>query len=110
VGVGALALAKLADSNAKLIQSLNAVCVLLQDMLENRKNSCEVYGYDLMLDEDLNIWLLEVNASPDMCVCVCVCAIVCACAFVCVLTYFTPYSRSVCTHVTASRSSMRTHI
>ena len=37
-----------------------------QDMLENRKNSCEVYGYDFMLDEEFNIWLLEVNASPDM--------------------------------------------
>ena len=37
-----------------------------QDMLENRKNSSEVYGYDFMLDQDFNIWLLEVNASPDM--------------------------------------------
>jgi hypothetical protein len=37
-----------------------------QDMLENRKNSSEVYGYDFMLDADFNIWLLEVNASPDM--------------------------------------------
>jgi tubulin monoglycylase TTLL3/8 len=37
-----------------------------QDMLENRKFSSEVYGYDFMLDQDLNIWLLEVNASPDM--------------------------------------------
>jgi len=37
-----------------------------QDMLENRKNSCENYGYDFMLDADCNVWLLEVNASPDM--------------------------------------------
>eukprot|EP00960_Hanusia_phi_P025130 738963-Hanusia_phi.AAC.1 len=37
-----------------------------QDMLENRKFSCEVYGYDFILDQDLNVWLLEVNASPDM--------------------------------------------
>lgn len=37
-----------------------------QDMLENRKNTCENYGYDFMLDADCNVWLLEVNASPDM--------------------------------------------
>ena len=35
-----------------------------QDMLENRKNSCEIYGYDFMLDADYNVWLLEVPARP----------------------------------------------
>ena len=25
-----------------------------------------MYGYDIMVDEDLNCWLIEVNASPAM--------------------------------------------
>lgn len=36
-----------------------------QDMIENRKGSVELYGMDLMLDEDYNVWLLEINASPS---------------------------------------------
>ena len=36
------------------------------DMIENRKGSFDMYGYDFVLDEDLNTWLLEINASPSM--------------------------------------------
>ncbi len=38
----------------------------VKTLVNNRKNSFEVFGYDLMLDEDLNSWLIEVNSSPDM--------------------------------------------
>lgn len=37
-----------------------------QDMIEHRKNSCELFGYDIMIDENLNPWLIEVNSSPAM--------------------------------------------
>jgi tubulin monoglycylase TTLL3/8 len=38
----------------------------VQDMVDNRKNSFEFLGYDFMVDEDLKVWLIEVNSSPSM--------------------------------------------
>lgn len=35
-------------------------------MVDNRKNSFEFYGYDFMVDDELNVWLIEVNSSPSM--------------------------------------------
>lgn len=39
--------------------------------VENRKGSCELFGYDFMLSHDPNgglpkVWLIEVNSSPAM--------------------------------------------
>lgn len=30
----------------------------------NRKYCMEIFGYDFILDEDLNPWLIEVNTNP----------------------------------------------
>ena len=38
----------------------------MQDIVDNRKNSYEFFGYDFMLDTDLRVWLIEVNSSPSM--------------------------------------------
>jgi len=38
----------------------------VQDVVDNRKNSFEFLGYDFMVDEDLKVWLIEVNSSPSM--------------------------------------------
>ena len=45
-----------------VIKSLLSV----QDMIENRKNSFEIYGYDFMIDTNLDTWLIEINSSPSM--------------------------------------------
>lgn len=37
-----------------------------QDAVENRKNSHQMFGYDFMVDDQYNVWLIEVNSSPAM--------------------------------------------
>ena len=32
----------------------------------HRNNAHEMFGYDFMVDTDLNVWLIEVNSSPSM--------------------------------------------
>ena len=35
-------------------------------VIKNRANTFQVYGFDVMLDEQCTPWLLEVNSSPSM--------------------------------------------
>jgi tubulin monoglycylase TTLL3/8 len=35
-------------------------------MFECKKGCFELFGYDLMIDDDFNMWLIEVNSSPAM--------------------------------------------
>ena len=37
-----------------------------EDTLAPRKNTCELFGYDFVVDERMKVWLLEVNSSPSM--------------------------------------------
>ncbi len=45
-----------------IIHSLQSV----QDMLDTRKGSMEMLGYDIMIDDNFTPWLIEVNSSPTM--------------------------------------------
>lgn len=31
-----------------------------------RSNQFELFGYDFLIDEDLRVWLIEVNSNPGM--------------------------------------------
>jgi hypothetical protein len=50
------------SSQNVILRSLLAVNkVLIHD-----RHCFEMYGYDLLFDTDLKVWLLEVNASPSL--------------------------------------------
>jgi D-alanine-D-alanine ligase-like ATP-grasp enzyme len=45
-----------------MLQSVQSVT----GIITNNPNCFEVYGFDIMLDDQLKPWLIEVNASPSM--------------------------------------------
>jgi tubulin monoglycylase TTLL3/8 len=38
----------------------------VQDMFECKPGCFELFGFDLMIDDEFNSWLIEVNSSPAM--------------------------------------------
>lgn len=47
-------------------QIIIATILGTMDQVFARKGSFQQMGYDMMIDEDLNPWLIEVNSSPAM--------------------------------------------
>jgi hypothetical protein len=48
----------------KMKEIVIATLQSVQESIENRKNSSEIYGFDFCIDDKLNSWLIEVNSSP----------------------------------------------
>jgi D-alanine-D-alanine ligase-like ATP-grasp enzyme len=45
-----------------IINTLESV----QDAFSYKKGCFELYGFDVMIDDEFNCWLIEVNSSPAM--------------------------------------------
>merc|ERR1712146_271748 len=50
----------------QVVAALQSACGAERDVVEGRKRSFEMYGYDFMVDASNNVWLIEVNSSPAM--------------------------------------------
>ncbi|GBG25125.1 Tubulin polyglutamylase TTLL5 [Hondaea fermentalgiana] len=59
-----------ADATARLFEELESVILVsikaVQNVIMNERHCFECYGYDLLIDENLKVWLIEVNASPAL--------------------------------------------
>eukprot|EP00927_Polykrikos_kofoidii_P054140 TRINITY_DN48615_c0_g1_i1.p1 TRINITY_DN48615_c0_g1~~TRINITY_DN48615_c0_g1_i1.p1 ORF type:complete len:1481 (-),score=248.89 TRINITY_DN48615_c0_g1_i1:227-4669(-) len=51
---------------SRMIEVILKSLLMAEDQIPNQVNSFELFGYDLLLDTKLRIWLIEVNASPSM--------------------------------------------
>jgi len=54
----------------KLFSSIEQLCIntllSVQKVIMNDKHCFEMYGYDILIDDNLKPWLIEVNASPSI--------------------------------------------
>ena len=55
----------------KILQTIRTSMISVRQSLNERNKvngnlSFELFGYDFMLDEDLNPWLIEVNTNPSI--------------------------------------------
>ena len=58
------------DRTDKLFQDIEQIVLLslkaVQNVIINDKHCFECYGYDIIIDDTLKAWLVEVNASPSL--------------------------------------------
>lgn len=54
----------------RLFELIIHICIYsllaVQRVMISDRNSFELYGYDILIDNDLKPWLIEVNASPSL--------------------------------------------
>ena len=55
-----------ASIEAQIRRAIGVATRSVCDIVEHRRNSFELFGFDFMVDADHRVWLLEANSSPDM--------------------------------------------
>ena len=58
------------EATDRLFGEIQDICInsllAVQKVMINDKHCFEMYGYDIMIDDTLKPWLIEVNASPSL--------------------------------------------
>lgn len=49
-----------------IISAENLICNGVKMFVPHRNNCFELFGFDILIDEDLKPWLLEVNLTPSL--------------------------------------------
>ena len=56
--------------NNKIKQEMKKIIIwsleCVQDSIPSRKKTCELFGYDFMIDENYSPYLIEINSSPSL--------------------------------------------
>jgi hypothetical protein len=50
----------------KIEKIIILTCINLIPLCPNIDNCFELFGYDFMIDEDFNLWLIECNTNPSI--------------------------------------------
>jgi D-alanine-D-alanine ligase-like ATP-grasp enzyme len=54
----------------KIMPKIKEICLMTLQSIkkklnpEDRKYCFEIFGYDFFIDEDLKVWLIEINSNP----------------------------------------------
>lgn len=51
---------------SKITEVVLKTLYCVQDSIPASANSFELFGFDVLIDQDLKPWLIEVNASPSL--------------------------------------------
>lgn len=58
--------ADFARVQADIEKIITEVSFAARDNMEPRANTFQILGWDFMVDEELRVWLIETNRSPDL--------------------------------------------